>query len=72
MGWRRPGGRHPRRSTVDPGFRSVEELGRRHPSPAQRGDQHRAYPEVAFVAATTGATSLVASVVCRDVRALYR
>jgi DNA-binding Lrp family transcriptional regulator len=30
------------------------------------------HPEVAFAAATTGSTNLVATVVCRDVRALYR
>ncbi|WP_281369109.1 Lrp/AsnC ligand binding domain-containing protein [Phytohabitans rumicis] len=29
-------------------------------------------PEVAFAAATTGPTNLVATVVCRDVQALYR
>jgi DNA-binding Lrp family transcriptional regulator len=31
-----------------------------------------AHPEVAFAAATTGQTNLVATVVCRDVQALYR
>ena len=39
---------------------------------AEVGAAVAAHPEVAFVAATTGATNLVASVVCRDVRALYR
>jgi DNA-binding Lrp family transcriptional regulator len=39
---------------------------------AEVGGAVAAHPEVAFVAATTGATNLVASVVCRDVRALYR
>nr|WP_319949642.1 Lrp/AsnC ligand binding domain-containing protein [Streptomyces halobius] len=29
------------------------------------------HPEVAFAAATTGPTNLVATVVCHDVRALY-
>jgi DNA-binding Lrp family transcriptional regulator len=31
-----------------------------------------AHPDVTFVSATTGATNLVATVACRDNRALYR
>jgi DNA-binding Lrp family transcriptional regulator len=36
------------------------------------GNALAAHPQVAFVAATTGPTNLIASVVCRDVNALYR
>jgi DNA-binding Lrp family transcriptional regulator len=35
------------------------------------GEALATHPEVAFVAAITGPTNLVASVCCRDVRAFY-
>jgi len=38
---------------------------------AEIGQEVAGHPEVAFVAATTGPTNLLASVVCRDVPALY-
>jgi DNA-binding Lrp family transcriptional regulator len=39
---------------------------------AETGAAIAAHPEVAFCAATTGATNLMASVVCRDARDFYR